>query len=44
MFRDRVRNGDRAWVRIRVKIRVRIRVRVRITVIMRSHAGLIIRH
>ena len=38
----------RAWVRISVRVRVRVMVRVRVwarvRAIMRSHAGLLIRH
>ena len=30
--------------RVRVRVRVRLRVRVGVRVIMRSHAGLLIRH
>ena len=34
----------RARLRVRVRVRLRVTVGIRIGVIMRSHAGLIIRH
>ena len=34
----------RVRIRVRVKVKVRVRVRVSVRVMMRSHAGLLIRH